>query len=227
MLDRAPSVVLPPGVVFDCDGTLADTEALSFQAWTLTLADHGYVMTEGDFAAIIGRPFERIWTYFTDRIGLENPDRVRAELQERYLGLIATDLQVHDDAITTVRKLAEAGVPVAVASSSQRVSVQDILERAKIDDLIEVVIGADDVQHHKPAPEPYLIAAERLEIDPTACVAVEDTSVGVASAVAAGMFTVGVLRAHNGRTQLSAASRVVERITLDSLIADPTVATRA
>lgn len=225
-VSRVPATSLPPGVVFDCDGTLADTESLSYRAWALTLADHGYTMRDEDFAAIVGRPFPHIWTYITGHVPLTDPARFRAEVHERYLASFVTDLEVHDDAVGAVRELAAAGVPIAVASSSQHESVLQVLARAGITDLIDVVIGADDVTSHKPEAEPYLVAAGRLGLEAHVCTAVEDTPVGVASAVAAGMFTVGILRAHNDRAQLSAASRVVDRITLESLVADPTAVAR-
>jgi HAD superfamily hydrolase (TIGR01509 family) len=208
----------PAGVVFDCDGTLADTESLSFRAWAATLADRGYRMTDQDFAAVVGSTFPRTWAYFQQRVDLGDADELRAQVRRRFLDGF-TDLEVHDDAVGTMRQLVDDGVAIAVASSSTHASVLRVLETAGARDLVEVVIGAEDVQRHKPAPEPYLTAAQRLGVDPARCSAVEDTEVGVASAIAAGMFTVGILRAHNDTSTLSAAHRVVDTITVEALIA--------
>jgi HAD superfamily hydrolase (TIGR01509 family) len=208
---------LPAGVVFDCDGTLADTESLSDRAWTDTLQGYGYRATRADFRAVVGHPFSQNWAYFTERAELGDPDRFRAALRARFAELFDRDLALHDDALTTLRTLADAGVPIAVASSSTHAHVDRVLERGGIVDAVRAVIGADDVTEHKPAPGPYLAAAGALGLPPERCVAVEDTGVGVASAMAAGMFTVAVLRDHQTTSDLAAADRVVSTITVEAL----------
>ena len=209
--------VRPHGVVFDCDGTLADTEALSFRAWSEVLATRGYTMTDADFLAVIGYPFPNTWEYFRQRAELGDPQQLRKEVRERYLGAFETDLEVHDDAIDTMRALVAEGVPVAVASSSMRASVERVLTQADVLDIVEVIVGADDVAHYKPAPDPYLKAVAQLGLTPNMCSAVEDTSVGVASAVAAGLYTVAVLRAHNTPETLAQAHSTVANLNLDDL----------
>lgn len=210
---------LPPGVVFDCDGTLADTESLSEKAWVASLAEHGYVPTEADFRELVGYPFPENWDYFSARADLGDQERFRVGLRDRYVALFAAELTLHDDAVGTLRELAELGVPIGVASSSSRASVQGVLERAGVHELVRVVIGVDDVVEHKPAPEPYLRAAAALALDPRVCTAVEDTPAGVRSSRAAGMFTVAVLRSHGDRRSLAAADRIVEEVTLAALLA--------
>ncbi len=214
-------IPLPPGVVFDCDGTLADTEALSDRAWTASLAEHGYVPTEADFRELVGYPFPENWAYFVDRVDLGDRERFRLGLRERYVALFETDLELHDDAVGTLKELAGFGVPIGVASSSTRSSVHRVLDRAGVRDLVRVVVGADDVVDHKPSPEPYLRAAEALALDPRRCSAVEDTPVGVRSARAAGMFTVAVVRAHGDAMRLAEADRIVDEVTVAALLADP------
>jgi HAD superfamily hydrolase (TIGR01509 family) len=199
---------LPDGVVFDCDGTLADTESLSDRAWTDTLQGYGYRATRADFRAVVGHPFSQNWAYFTERAELGDPDRFRTALRARFTELFDRHLTLHDDALTTLRALADAGVPIAVASSSTHAHVDRVLERGGIVDAVLAVIGAG----------PYLAAAAALGVRPEHCVAVEDTSVGVTSATAAGMFTVAVLRDHQTAADLAAADRLVEAITVEALI---------
>ena len=124
---------------------------------------------------------------------------------------------MHADAAETLRELVDDGVPVAIASSSSREHVVRILERSGIASLVGAVVGADDVTNHKPDPEPYLAAAAALGQAPERCAAVEDTPIGIASARAAGLFTVGVLRGPFDRAQLGEAHRVVDRVTVDAL----------
>ena len=212
---------LPPGVVFDCDGTLADTEALSDKAWIGALAEHGYVPTAEEFRELVGYPFPENWAYFSARVDLGDQERFRVGLRDRFISLFDTELELYDDAVGTLETLASHGVPVGVASSSTRSSVHRVLDRAGIREMVRVVIGVDDVDEHKPSPEPYLRAAAALEVDPRRCSAIEDTPVGVRSARAAGLFTVAVVRAHGDPGRLALAHRVVDEVTVEALLADP------
>jgi HAD superfamily hydrolase (TIGR01509 family) len=208
---------LPDAVVFDCDGTLADTESISDRAWTQTLGTYGYHPTGADFRAVVGHPFGQNWDYFAQRVELGDRELFRTELRSRFGELFDHELQLHDDALSTLRALADAGVPIAVASSSTHAHVERVLERGGIVDAVRAVIGADDVDEHKPAPGPYLAAAAALGVPAPRCVAVEDTGVGVASATAAGMFTVAVLREHQSPEDLAGAHRVVDAVTVAAL----------
>jgi HAD superfamily hydrolase (TIGR01509 family) len=212
---------LPPAVVFDCDGTIADTETLADHAWADALRPYGYEVTTEDFDAVIGQPWHRCWAYFSDRAGLDDETRFRAEVTAHFVERFDRDLVVYEDAVETMHRLAAAGVRLAVASSSRRESVEAVLDRAGTRSLVAAIVGQEDVAHHKPDPEPYVTAARLLEVDPAACSAVEDTQVGVAAAVAAGMFTVGILRRSTTPDMLGAAHRVVRRVTVDALVPQP------
>jgi HAD superfamily hydrolase (TIGR01509 family) len=213
-----PGTALPVAVVFDCDGTLADTESLADQAWSETLATYGYDATDADFQAVIGHPFVQNWAYFSARVELGDQASFRHRLRTRFLELFDRDLELHHDAVATLRRLAEAGVPVAVASSSSHEHVDRVLARGDLTDLVRVVVGADDVPRHKPDPTPYVVAAQQLGVEPARCTAVEDTPVGVAAAVGAGMFTVAVVRSHNDLDGLAEAHRIVDEVTVEALL---------
>jgi HAD superfamily hydrolase (TIGR01509 family) len=217
---RSPSASIrfPPAVVFDCDGTLADTESLSDQAWRESLAAHGYEPTDADFQAVIGHPFPQNWAYFSAKADLGDQTTFRSRLRGRFLELFDRDLELHDDAVDTLRQLAAAGVPIAVASSSSHQHVLRVLDRGDLTSLVGAVVGADDVSRHKPDPTPYVLAARQLGVEAARCSAVEDTAVGVASAVAAGMFTVAVVRSHGEPDTLAAAHRIVDEVTVESLL---------
>lgn len=209
---------LPAAVVFDCDGTIADTERLSDIAWTEVLLARGYEPTSDDFRAIIGHPFPQNWAYFAERASLGEQERFRADLRARFQELFERELSLHVDAVTTMRALAAEGVPMAVASSSSHAHVDRVLAHDGLAPLVSAVVGADDVERHKPHPQPYLVAAAALGVPASRCSAVEDTSVGVASATGAGMFTVGVLRAHGDLESLAAADRVVDELRPEHLV---------
>lgn len=212
------SPMTPAGVVFDCDGTLADTEPISDAAWADVLGRYGYVPTDQDRRATVGRPYRETFAHFASRLPLGDPVAFRPQLRERFLARFDADLVLFDDCLGVLRELASEGVPVAVASSSSHAHVDRVLERAGVRDLVGAVVGADDVQRHKPEPEPYLTAAAQLGVPAAACAAVEDTHVGVASARSAGMYTVAVVRGYLPRAALVDAHRVVDRLRRGDLV---------
>jgi HAD superfamily hydrolase (TIGR01509 family) len=215
---------LPTAVVFDCDGTIADTESLADRAWTATLLEYDYVATSEDFQAVMGYPFVQNWAYFSARADLGDQATFRTRLRARFLDLFDRELQVHPDAVRTIVHLTDAEVPVAVASSSTHAHVERVLARADLDGRVETIVGADDVERHKPDPLPYLAAAEALGVPPTDCTAVEDTPVGLEAALASGMFTVAVVRAYSDVEQLASAHRVVEELSVAVLVPGPAAA---
>jgi HAD superfamily hydrolase (TIGR01509 family) len=212
---------LPDAMVFDCDGTLADTEPISDRAWADVLRERGYVPTEADARATVGLPYAQTFAHFDAQVRLGDPVAFRRALRARFLARFATELELFDDAVGLLRTLAARGVSIGVASSSTHAHVDRVLERAEIGALVEVVVGSDDVTRHKPDPEPYRHAVGLLGADPGWSAAVEDTDVGVASARAAGLYTIAVVRGHVPAEDLAEADQVVTTVTLADLDAGP------
>lgn len=213
-------VDVPVAVVFDCDGTIVDTEPISRAVLSRVLPRYGYEPTAEDFDAIVGHPSHRTYAYLAERADLPPADEFSAEIRERWSRSHAQGIAVFPDAVETIRALGERGVPVAVTSSSSRGHVLRSLEAAGVAESVVAYLGADDVTDHKPHPEPYLAAARAMGIDPRRCSAVEDTATGVAAARAAGMFTVAVVR-EGDPDRFAEAERVVERITVAALVPPP------
>ena len=121
-------------------------------------------------------------------VGLrEPPDVINAEVVRRMLARYEVDLPVVPGAVKAVRGLAKAGFRLALASSSNRELIDTVLRELGLTELFEVTVSSEEVARGKPAPDVYLEAAERLEVDPARCVAVEDSASGIRSAHAAGM----------------------------------------
>jgi HAD superfamily hydrolase (TIGR01509 family) len=209
---------LPAAVVFDCDGTLVDTEPIANGSWIEVLARRGYAPTADDVANVLGRHYQHTFAYYDRKVGgLGDPDDFRNELRGVFSELFDRDVALFDDAVTTCRELHAAGVPIAVASSSSRGHIARVIGVCGLDGCVAAYFGADDLSEHKPHPEPYLAAARALGVPAGDCVAVEDSRVGIASAKAAGMFTIAVRRGHVPDADLAAADRVVDRLTLTDL----------
>ncbi|WP_228430935.1 HAD family hydrolase [Baekduia soli] len=183
----------PAAIVFDNDGLLLDTEEAWTRAETTLFARHGGTFTAEHKRDLIGSSH----TVAAGRIeamlglpgrGLELMDELAALVLEEALH----DIEPRPGAIDLVHALRDAGIPYAVASNSPRAFVDRVLRTAGVDALFAVTVAGDEVQHPKPAPDIYLEACRRLGADPAACVGLEDSPTGAASARAAGLTVIGV-----------------------------------
>ena len=133
--------------------------------------------------------------------------------------LIDTELLPFDDAVrcraraARARRAGRRRVVVARASGSQRT-----LGRAGLLDAFDVVVAGDEVEHGKPAPDMFLLAAARLGVRPASCVVIEDSPPGVQAGRAAGMFTLAVCRVPGTEASLAAADRVVDTVSADAIL---------
>lgn len=181
-------------VVFDCDGVLVDSEPLADEVWKLVLAGFGFETTVDDAADILGTSEATTYEYYAARVELPPFDEFMAQIDAIRIPVYVDRLVAFDDAVATVQTLAAQGTTMAVASSSRRHALQEKLALTGLDRYFEVIVGGDEVEHGKPAPDVYVEAARRLGIPPTDCVAIEDADLGAKSAAAAGMRAIMVRR---------------------------------
>jgi HAD superfamily hydrolase (TIGR01509 family) len=180
-------------VVFDCDGLLVETESGWTRAETALFRQHGYDFGPEQKQLLVGGTLaaggEAMAAYF------DLPGSGPA-LAARLADLVWEELAVGAPALPGARAIAQAlrdrGIPIAVASNSPRHFVDAALSSAGLLDLFEVIVSSDDVEHAKPAPDLYVTACTRLAAVPARSVAFEDSRTGVASALAANMFVIGV-----------------------------------
>src|SRR5919108_3258419 len=165
-------------VIFDCDGTLVDSEPLARTAWERAMAPYGYTVTDADAEACVGLPFPRVHAYFAERAALPDVDAMWTEFSGQLFTLIDSDLALFDDAVDAARTLRARGVPVAVASSSPRERLQRTLGRAGLLDAFDVTVAGDEVTRGKPAPDMFRLAAARLGVRPDSCIVIEDSPPG-------------------------------------------------
>jgi HAD superfamily hydrolase (TIGR01509 family) len=130
--------------------------------------------------------------YVRDRLGVDmDPDRISREVADGVVEVYREKLPLLPGAVEAVKALA-ADWPLGLASSSNRHVIDLVLELAKIADDFQVTVSSEEVGAGKPAPDVYLEAARRLQVDPPACVAIEDSTNGIRSAHAAGMAVIAV-----------------------------------
>ena len=191
--DRAPIYVPPEtrGLVFDCDGTIADTMPLHYQAWLAALKEHGYDLPEALFYEMAGIPTVKIIELLNDRHGWSMPVLETAEKKEA-LFVASIPMVKPIDVVVDVINAYAGKLPMAVATGGTRVICLKTLDALNLTHFFQDLVTADDVEHGKPAPDIFLEAARRLNVPAGACCAFEDAELGLQSARAAGMHVIDV-----------------------------------
>jgi HAD superfamily hydrolase (TIGR01509 family) len=179
------------GVIFDCDGTLADTMPLHYRAWAEAMRVRSAEFPEPLFYELGGVPTVRIVELLNERFGYSlNPEEVAHHKEEVYEELLPEALPV-ERVCALVREYA-GRYPLAVASGGLRRLVVKTVEALHLLPLFQVVCTAEDVEHGKPAPDLFLFAAARLGVAPQDCVVFEDSDLGLEAAYRAGMQAVDI-----------------------------------
>jgi HAD superfamily hydrolase (TIGR01509 family) len=190
------TLTLPEGdfkaYLFDCDGTIADSMPLHYVAWTQALAEYGCTnFTEELFYALGGMPVGAVVAELNQRDGLAIPIKEFAHRKESLYYELIHQLQPVPEVLEQIR-LEHGKIPFAVVSGSTRESVVKSLEALGLLDLFDTLVCAGDYEHGKPAPDPFLLAAARLGVDPRHCLVFEDADIGIQAATAAGMASIRI-----------------------------------
>ncbi len=200
-------------VVFDMDGVLADSEPVYMAAANAVLAHEGKVITPEQHERIMGHGVEDSWRTLIDE--LELPGRMDDYIRE-YDEELCRRLAEVSEPLPGVRELVgdlrRRGLPIAVASSSWPGWIEALLGGIGLRDAFDTLVSATMVAHPKPAPDLYLLAAERLGQRPGDCIAVEDTPTGLRSAKAAGMLAVQVRASSTAFPPLEQADVVIDTL---------------
>jgi beta-phosphoglucomutase family hydrolase len=179
------------GLVFDCDGTLADTMPLHWHAWQLITQRHGLHFPEDRFYSLGGVPSRDILKMLAEEQGRPlDHIAVAHEKEEAYLPLMAEVEPIH--AVVEIARANFGKIPMAVASGGTQPIILGVLEHLKIRHLFNAVVTSEMVKHQKPAPDIFLEAARRIGVEPQCCRGYEDTDLGLQAIRAAGMDAVDV-----------------------------------
>jgi beta-phosphoglucomutase-like phosphatase (HAD superfamily) len=195
MTSTRPAWEAPAGsaaLIFDCDGTLADTMPSHFVAWSQMVAQHGIAFSEQRFYELGGVPSDRIIAILSDETGVPVNDIPSMVAHKEHLYVQSIGAVRRIDEVCAVAERYHGVLPMAVASGGERAIVAQTLAVIGIDHLFEAIVGAEDTQLHKPDPDPFLEAARRLGAMPERCVVFEDTDLGLLAASRAGMHGVDI-----------------------------------
>jgi len=189
-------------VLWDLDGTLADSEEYHWLSWRDAMRAEGIELTYDRFLASFGQRNDRILgAWLGEGADAARIRRIGDWKETEYRRLAeARGLTPLAGAREWVERLHRDGWKQAIASSAPRLNVETMLHVLKFDGLIDAMVSADEVKKGKPDPDVFLAAAAAVSVPPSHCVVVEDAPAGVEAGRRAGMKTIGV----NAKTPLAA-----------------------
>ncbi len=179
-------------VIFDMDGLLVDSEVVWNRARLAMAAEAGKEWTLEDHKAVMGVSTQRWVDYMIQRMELTlSPQEVEASMIARMADMYHAGIPYFPGAVEAVH-LAAGHFPTALASGSHRALIDIVTADAAMRGQFRVILSADEIGTSKPAPDVYLVAAERLGVRPESCVCLEDSANGILAGVRAGMKVIAV-----------------------------------
>ncbi len=207
--------MITPALIFDMDGVLVDTEPIYFAANNHIFNQLGFSVNHAGYARFIGLDAHRMWSQLKAEQNLpQSVDAlVKMEKAGMVSGLLAADLSPMAGLSDLLAELASRGVALALASSSSHRVIEIILRKLGFAHTFAAIASGEDVTHGKPAPDIFLLAAQRLGAAPATCTVIEDSANGVRGAKAAGMRCVGFRNPGSGAQDLSEADVIIDGFT--------------
>ena len=188
-------------IIFDMDGVLFNSEPLHIRAWQAAIAPLGHSFASEWYLPWIGIPDWQLAEYLQREFAVAASEcDLLAQKREHYLRITTTELHAFDGLLEGLRGLSALGIPLAVATSSNREFCRHTLSCTGLLNFFPVCVAAEDVTRHKPAPDPYLRAAELLAVPAGKCTVIEDSPAGVRAARAAGCIVLAVTSSHPADT---------------------------
>ena len=180
------------GYIFDCDGTLADSMPLHLRAWNagLAAANAPFELDGQAFMSVAGMALRHTVEHWNETHRLQIDVDTVIEAKNAYFEAHMEEISAIEEVAAFACSCRDAGAAVSVASGGNGKDVLEILRIIGLADVFEIVVTADDVARGKPAPDLFLLAAEKMGIAPTDCLVLEDSLLGIEAADACGMDSV-------------------------------------
>lgn len=202
------------GVIFDMDGVLVASGPVHRASWQALARKHGIELSDDAFADSFGRTSRDIVrTMWGDQISSEEVQRYDSQKEAIYRDLITGMIPLTIGVREVLSALSGAGYSLAVATSGPRENLDMVLDETNLRGCFAAVVHGFDVKHGKPAPDAFLLAAKRCNLEPADCVVVEDAPVGIQAGVAADMPVIGLVGTHPAeRLREAGVACVVDRL---------------
>ena len=202
---------MPKALLFDLDGTLANSEPLKGRAIALACQALGGQVDAEIYAEVMGADWPTVTGHFFRHAGIQPEMSDFSPLfRGFYQQLLQDEVQLTAGALPLLQTAREQGMHLAVVSSAARWMIDAVLARCGVAEVFDLVISNEDVSEHKPHPAAYLLALEKLGLQSTDVLIFEDSEAGLAAATAAGCRCIAVRHAFNARHDFAAASACVD-----------------
>lgn len=188
------------GLIFDCDGTLADTMPLHWLAWSTIAERHGLFFPEDRFYSMGGVPSRDIVSILSREQGVTLDALVVSKEKEAVFKPLMSQIKPIECVVEIAREH-YGKIPMAVASGGTKWAITQMLEDLGILSWFDAVVTHEDVVNQKPAPDIFLEAARRIGVPPQFCRAYEDTDLGITAIISAGMQAVDVRKLREVRKE--------------------------
>ncbi len=200
-------------LLFDLDGTLVDSRSDFQDALSQVLSRYERTLSPEEYAYTIGHSWEDIYQFLSKRAQLPMPLSVLEEemYQTRLKKAQDRKLTALPGVVDGIRRLSEK-VPCALVTGSSRKEAEMIIDSLRIAEHFRFLICAGEATRGKPAPDPYLLAAQKLAVSPSICGVLEDSTVGIAAAKAAGMFCIAIRAGNFANQDQSQAHHIVDTL---------------
>lgn len=182
----------PDAVVFDMDGLMIDSERVSIACWSQGSQELGIALPDGFFLGMVGLGDRDCRALLQRHVDDARIEALFVRCHELYEARTQQGLPLRPGILELLDLLQRHAVPRAVATSTRQPRASRKLAASGLLAYFDVVVTSSDVQHPKPAPDIYLLAAQRLGVDPARCLALEDSPAGTRAALAAGMTAIQV-----------------------------------
>jgi beta-phosphoglucomutase family hydrolase len=184
-------------VLWDLDGVIADTGEYHYRAWQYVFREKGVTFSKEDFMRHFGQRHDTIIRFaLGDGLSTEEFEAVTEKKQREYRRIVAENIKALPGAIELIRSLNENNIKTAIASSAPMENIKIIIKGLKIEDCFQAIASGLEVDEGKPSPQIFLLAADKLGVEPGNCVVMEDAIAGVAAAKTAGMKCLAVTNSH-------------------------------
>ena len=200
------------GILWDCDGTIMDTERLYAFAWQTHLKEYGLSIPEDEIKQFVGVDDRIVHSFYSDQVDLENFDQTMSKLGS----IIENSLDeriIFQDSKQVLYQLSQLEHKQACVSASPYGLLSKKLEKFNVDSYFDFVIGGDQVSRNKPYPDIYNRAIEKLGTSYN--LVIEDSPTGISSGKASGSYVLAIDRGMFSKEQLSEADQIVEMLDLE------------
>lgn len=198
------------GVLFDFDGTLANTMQSHYMAWRVTLSKLDIKIEEDDYYPLEGMSMHSIARILSSQNSLSETEINQLVLDKKNYYISSLVDTLYDGVESLINNLSKKKIPIGIVTSSHADQLFTKFNKAFLNQF-DVIVTGDQVDHGKPHPQPYLAGAKLLNLNPKECIAVENAPLGVSSAKSAGMYCIGISSTVSS-TKLSEANEVISHI---------------